>query len=386
MSAPSFQTAPVAPPGDERSDGARPRPRRRRRLMAAAIVIAMLLAAGIALVLTDPWGSPSRANNGVGDNTAPTGLATITRRTLSSQDQVNGTLGYGGSYTILNMASGVFTRLPSAGQVIEPGKPLYWVDGKPVLLLSGNTPAYRALSEGMSGLDVKELNSDLVTLGYATAADIGAGSDYFSAATATALEKLQNALGVTETGELGLGDAVFEPGALRIKSVTASLGGPAGSGAPVAQASGAGRQVQVALDATQQADVAVGDHVEITLPDDSVTPGVVSGVGKVATSGSNGSTVDVYVRPLRPRDTGSLDQAPVQVAITTGTVHHALVVPVNALLALASGGYAVEEVDARGVHRLIPATVGLFDDADGLVQIEGAALTAGQRVVVPAGS
>jgi hypothetical protein len=53
------------------------------------------------------------------------------------------------------------------------------------------------------------------------------------------------------------------------------------------------------------------------------------------------------------------------------------------LLALANGGYAVEEVGAGGVHHLVGVSTGLFDDADGLVQVSGGALAAGQRVVVP---
>jgi hypothetical protein len=79
-----------------------------------------------------------------------------------------------------------------------------------------------------------------------------------------------------------------------------------------------------------------------------------------------------------------LDGAPVQVSITTASVSNALVVRVDALLALAGGGYAVEVVETSGVHTLVPVTTGIFDDADGLVQVSGAGLRAGQRVVVPA--
>jgi multidrug efflux pump subunit AcrA (membrane-fusion protein) len=84
-----------------------------------------------------------------------------------------------------------------------------------------------------------------------------------------------------------------------------------------------------------------------------------------------------------PRAAGSLDQAPVQVQITTAGVNDALIVPVDALVAESGGRYAVETVDARGVHHLVPVTVGLFDDADGLVQVTSPSLTAGERVVVP---
>ena len=55
----------------------------------------------------------------------------------------------------------------------------------------------------------------------------------------------------------------------------------------------------------------------------------------------------------------------------------------GALLAQSSGGYAVEVAGAGNTRRLVPVTVGIFDDTDGLVQVTGA-LTPGQRVVVPA--
>jgi hypothetical protein len=110
-------------------------------------------------------------------------------------------------------------------------------------------------------------------------------------------------------------------------------------------------------------------------------------VGTVATSpaGSNSSpTVDVEIRPSDPSATGGLDQAPVEVAITTASVPRALTVPVDALLALAGGGYAIEVVGASGGHSLVAVTLGLFDDASGLVQVSGPGVAPGQRVVVPA--
>jgi multidrug efflux pump subunit AcrA (membrane-fusion protein) len=72
------------------------------------------------------------------------------------------------------------------------------------------------------------------------------------------------------------------------------------------------------------------------------------------------------------------------VAIITGRVTHALSVPVTALLAQAGGGYAVETVDAGGERHLVPVDLGAFDDTNGLVQVRGSGLRAGQRVVVPA--
>jgi multidrug efflux pump subunit AcrA (membrane-fusion protein) len=155
--------------------------------------------------------------------------------------------------------------------------------------------------------------------------------------------------------------------------------------------------VTISLDAAQQTEVKAGDKVTVTLPDGMITPGTVSWVGQVATTSSGGpggnsgngggdstATIPVTVTLTHTAVAGSLDQAPVTVNITTGSAKNALAVPVGALLAQASGGYAVEVAGAGNSRHLVPVQVGpVFDDADGLVQVTGA-LTPGQRVVVPA--
>ncbi len=188
-----------------------------------------------------------------------------------------------------------------------------------------------------------------------------------------------------QSGELSRGQVVFLPTAARVTDVTATLGGQAGG--PVLKATSTTPQVSVKLDASLQSQVKAGGRVMITLPNGQVTPGVVTSVGTVATSGSGSgssgsATVPVTISPGTMPSAGHLDQASVQVAITAATVRDALVVPVNALLALAGGGFAVEVVGANGKHALVPVTTGLFDDSDGLVQVTGN-LTPGQRVVVP---
>jgi multidrug efflux pump subunit AcrA (membrane-fusion protein) len=59
-----------------------------------------------------------------------------------------------------------------------------------------------------------------------------------------------------------------------------------------------------------------------------------------------------------------------------------LAVPVGALLAQSPDSYAVEVTGAAGARRLVPVTVGIFDDNSGMVQVTGP-LTPGERVVVP---
>ena len=99
---------------------------------------------------------------------------------------------------------------------------LYRVDEHPVLLLCGTVPAYRDLHAGDTGRDVWQLNRNLRRLGY----HAGAGA-VFTWRTERAL-RLQHRKGLTATGKLGTGDAVFLPQAVRIAKVTGELGGPPG--------------------------------------------------------------------------------------------------------------------------------------------------------------
>ena len=309
--------------------------------------------------------------------------------------------------TAVNPAT-TYTWLPAVGEIINEDQPVYSLTNQPVPLLYGSVPASRAFNLGMSdGADVGELTADLVALGY------GAGltqSNHYSTATAASVQRWQRALGLPATGEILLGQVVFEPGPIRVTSVTPSLGesigggGGSGSGGGGDSSGGGGggtvlsatsttRQVSIALDASQQSEMAVGDEVTVTLPNNQNTPGVISSVGTVATtppssggsssSGSSSPTITVLVKPTDPAATGTWDQAPVNVTITTGTVTEALVVPVDALRAQSSGGYAVEVAGANGIHRLVAVSLGLFDNANGMVQVTGTELAAGQQVVVP---
>lgn len=367
------------------------RPARRRWAAAGAAVIVV---AGVAVAVTDPFARPGQP--ALPGDAYHTATWTVRRQSLTEQTQVNATLGAGGSYSVVNQAQGTLTWLPSPGTVVRQGQVLYQVSGGPVVLLYGTVPAYRALSDGMTGPDVTQLNADLVRLGYGTASELDPRSDTFSLETAYALEKLQARLGVSVTGDLALGQAVFLPTAARITGLGASvvLGAVAQPGTTVLTATSTTPVVTIDLDPAEQTDVRDGDRVTITLPDGSDTPGVISSVGTVASTpssdGSPGSTgagssptITVEVIPAHPRAVAGLTSAPVTVTITTGSASNVLVVPVDALIAQPGGGYAVEVTGAGGARHLVAVSPGMFDDAAGLVQVSGPGLATGQNVVVP---
>lgn len=144
--------------------------------------------------------------------------------------------------------------------------------------------------------------------------------------------------------------------------------------------------VEVDLDAAKQSLVKVGDTVEVKLPGGRTTTGVIASVGGAARTKGEGEkakqVIAVTVTLDDPGATGSLDQAPVRVGVTTDSRKGVLAVPVNALLALAEGGYGVRVVDGSPSGRIVAVRTGLF--ARGLVEVSGDGLQEGMAVEVPA--
>jgi hypothetical protein len=383
-------TAP-SPGPDVSGTGLAPGPRsrgpRRRRL---AIAIIALVGIAAAVVVVAAW-SPGDSDGADADGASvPTSTATVQQGRLASQVYGNGTLGYaaqpdGSPWSVVNQAAGAFTSLPSQGAVKHCGDVFYRVRNEPVTLLCGRTPIYRALSEGMTGPDVRELNRNLVQLDYTDRDKLDPDSDDFTWRTAEALRDLQADLDVDETGILEPSDVVVLPGSVRVTKAMATLGTAARPGTPVAQATSTQRRVEVDLNSSEASTVEIGDRAQVTLPDNTTTSGRVSDIGTVAQGGKDdaGGKIPVYVTLTKRGDVKGLDEAPVQIQITTGRIKDALSVPVTALIALAGGGYAVETVGAGGARSRVPVKLGVFDHANGLVQVTGSQLSRGEKVVIP---
>lgn len=288
----------------------------------------------------------------------------------------------------LDQPRGVLTGVAAVGTVVSRGDTLYTLDGTvPVVLMIGDVPAWRTLQAGVAdGVDIRELETNLEALGFAPAALTV--DTHWDAQTTAAVKAWQKALGVSQTGVIDLGSVVFEPTPLRVTAQSASLGSTVQPGTPIVAGSSTSRVVSIQLDPELQSKVKVGDPVSVVLPDGSTAGGSISDVGTVATvpaSAGNGQggnaapTITVVVTLDDPAATGTLDQAPVQVNITTQTAQNVLAVPVSALVRLLEGGYAVQ-VDDHGTLRYVGVQLGLF--ADGWVEIRASGLTAGEKVVV----
>lgn len=357
--------------------------RRRRFLLGAGAVSVVLVAGGAAVATTvtedDPSGDDPSAT------TAPSATAEVARRNLEESEELDGTLGYGDTSDVSLSTQGTITALPALGSTIDRGQTVVEVDGRAIPLFFGARPFWRNLdANATDGPDIQELEENLTALGYANSGNLTVDQDWTSATTA-AVKRWQEAQGRDETGTVAPGDAVVLPGAVRVNDWPTPVGGAAGG--PVLTVTGTAREITIALDATRQTLVAVGDAVEVELPDGSTTPGHITEVGTVATGADeNGdgtpdsSTIDVTVALDDPAAGAGMDSAPVNVRVVTSAAENVLAVPVDALLALSDGSYVVEKVGSGGTTSQVPVETGAF--ADGWVEVTGD-LAEGDEVVVP---
>jgi hypothetical protein len=314
--------------------------------------------------------------------------ATVERRDLVQQETVDGTLGYSDVETLYAQGTGTVTALRTPGSVVKRGQALYWLDGKPVTLMYGEVPMWRRLdASSEDGRDIRELEWNLVALGYDPDRDIEIDGEWDWATTA-AVKRWQEDRGLEETGAVEPGQVVFLPGPRRVGQLVTTVGAPLQPGGEVMETSSAKRLVTVDLDADQQSLVSQGEPTIVELPDGRSIDGTIATVGKVAESqtdpetGEQGDpTIPVEIRLAPGAKSGSLDETPVDVSLEKERAKNALTVPVSALLALAEGGYGVEVVTASGSTRLLRVEPGMY--ADGIVEISGEGIEEGMKVVVP---
>ncbi len=345
-----------------------------------AVIFAVLVAVGGGIAT---WFAAQGWGQAAGQDVAmlPPATTEVTRQTLTSTTTFDGELGYGVATTTANRLTGTITDLPEIGDVIKQGKPLYSVDDQPVILLYGELPAYRTLTEGAEGADVEQLERNLEQVGY----DGFTVDDEYTWRTAEAVEEWQVDLGLEETGTVEPGRIVVEPAARRIAGLDAQLGAAASPGQPVLSHTATAKAVSVELEPSDLSEVEVGVVVEVELPDGATVPAkiselsteVVAGAGQEAESMTVVTAVAELTGAKAAEAAADFDQAAVEVVITTGERKDVLTVPVTALLALSDGGYGLEVV-AGGASSYVQVDTGLF--AVGRVEVTGDGIDEGTVV------
>jgi peptidoglycan hydrolase-like protein with peptidoglycan-binding domain len=352
---------------------------RRRRAARTAVAASVVLAAGAAAAAASGFGLSSHDDN-TPRSELPAATAKVTRQTLIDTQTETGDLGYPDSSELASRAGGTVTALAAANAVVKRGQVLYRLDIKPVVLFYGTLPAYRALSSGTEGADVKQFERNLYALGYRGFTV----DETYSAATVTAVKKWQKHLGLDQTGTVELGRIVYAAGQVRVDTQKSATGDAVQPGAAILTYTGTSPVIVAKLDVSDKRLTTNSASVEVTLPDGTQVAGKIAAAKTVIVTGDNGDTetkIQVTVTVDDEKALAGLDQASVKVAFTASKRANVLTVPVAALLALAEGGYGVQVVDGT-TTRIVTVQTGLF--ASGRVEVSGDGLAEGMTVGVPA--
>jgi hypothetical protein len=313
----------------------------------------------------------------------------LERRDLSTTTSLPGTIGYGAARQLSGHLDATVTWLPPVGSTISRGHQLYRADDRPVPLFYGGLPLFRPIGGvNLIGRDVRVVADNLRALGYAVGHQprpgthvgsgvVRAGDGVLTADLTAAVKRWQTDAGLPVTGRIGVGDVEVQTGAVRVDSLAAQPGSPAN--VPLLSVTSTRKVVTVPAELDAAASIDRNERVTIRLPDDHTVKAHVLAVGRdLATPDGNGGgppklTVTVSIDDAKA--VGRLDSADVTVDFPGRTVKGVLAAPIEALVALTEGGYAVQ-----GPSGLVAVRTGMY--ADGWVQISGPGLTAGTKVVV----
>ncbi|MGF1597252.1 MAG: peptidoglycan-binding protein [Acidimicrobiales bacterium] len=349
------------------------RDRRRSRilLLAGTTSIAAVVASAAWLGLST-GGGVDRASETPPDRAVPRSTADVTVATLRSSQRFAGDLDFGVSRDVTASRDGTVTWVPAPGSLLGSGEVLWRIDEQPTIYLVGDLPLYRDLVRGIDrGPDIEQLETLLANHGFGPEGWVA--DDRFDWATTNAVRDFEKRFGLTVDGRLTSSEIVIGTGPLRVAS-TGRIGDRVTGGSTVLTVTGTAAEVTALVSSRQYAWLQDKTEVTVGLPDGSTS--VARYVGATATADDTG---DLQYRVTYAVEGLDSEPQPVEVVVEETVAADALTVPVDALVALVEGGYAVEKVDGETTALLAVEVIG-FDDA--VVAVTGP-LGPGDRVVVP---
>jgi hypothetical protein len=170
----------------------------RKYKLALSLVFVVLLAV-VSWVAGSKIQSPAEAAARTAPPTPSPILVPVENRVLTSDVITRGTARFGLPQSIslapspLKPEPGVITTLPARGDQLKEGDVLLTASGRPIFLLQGDIPAYRDLTAGLSGEDVRQLEVALKRLKF----DPGPVDGEFDEKTGAAVAGLYTSAGYT---------------------------------------------------------------------------------------------------------------------------------------------------------------------------------------------
>ena len=290
-------------------------------------------------------------------------LVTVEQRDLSQEEELDGTTGHGDARPLVLPGAGhADRRCPRSARHRERQRHRRGRRAARHRAVRRDADVARPRTRpSTDGKDVLQLEYALAALGYAETHDVTVDEDW-TAATTDAVEAFQEDHGQDDDGTIQLGEIVWIDGAARIDSVGGVLGQHA-----------AGRPDRAHRRRPRPSTSTSTSRTPTSCPRarpcrSSCRPAS----GSTARSPRSGRPRPPRTARRRSRSTSPWpaatsipDGMPVTVVITTVAAEGVLAVPVEAVLALAEGGYALEVADGGGATHLVGVELGVF--ADGMV-------------------
>ncbi len=160
-------------------------------------------------------------------------------------------LGYGTAVDVRAAADGIVTATASIGTVLRRGDIVLEIDERPVSVFYGAVPAWRDLAEGDEGVDVAQLETNLVALGYDPDGLVTIDEE-FTSRTEVLVEQWQEDLGLDITGVFSTDSVLVVDGPVSVTTAP-SVGDPSQSGAVLGSVSA--RAVTTTIVATQPGQI-----------------------------------------------------------------------------------------------------------------------------------
>ncbi|BDM70010.1 hypothetical protein HEK616_34970 [Streptomyces nigrescens] len=315
----------------------------------------------------------------------PPATTEITRTDLVQSKTVDGHLDYAQRRAIKSPVEGTVTKAAEEGRTVTAGQRLYERDARPVILMYGPTPAFRALKTGDRGPDVLQLERNLRDLGFGASLYVDTRYDR---GTEAAVRSWQKAIGIENAdGRVGRGDVVFQPGTVRVVSADAALADQIGPEKTVLTVASTRPVVRAQLDQADTGLTVRGTKAEVTLPSGKTAAGKVAGtVRPEAQEGSaepsqDGITVEVTLDHPRSAMASEDPKATTSVRFISESRKNVLTVPVEAVVALRgeNGGYGLQIVQGD-TTRMVRVTTGMT--AGGRIEVSGSGISEGMTVGV----
>lgn len=345
-----------------------------KRWLITCLVLAGLAAGATVVAIRHDAGREPVAHETVAVETVK-----LERRTLSTVTTLPGSLGFGAARPLAGHTEATVTWLPAVGTTIRRGGQLFRADDQPVTLFYGGLPLFRPIATpAMKGRDVRIIVDNLRALGYRTGPQRSREEGELTPGLIAAIKRWQKDLERPVTGTVAVGDIEVQSGPVRVESIVVQPGSTAN--VQLMTVTSTRKVITVAAEPGDAAAFRRGGRVTVSLPDDRTVKARVLSVGRDVTSAGDGPGNDtpkltVTITVDDPASLAKLDTAEVEVNFPGRTRKNVLTAPIEALVALSEGGYAVQ-----GPNGLVAVRTGMF--ADGWVEITGGGLDEGTDVVI----